>query len=390
MGGKKIVSQISEFKLHEQAILLLCRRELDLYANEYTKTIFDNPSFDWDCFVGIAHNHRVAGIMYNRLKNYNNVPELVKRTFQLTYEYQVMRNIQHNHYINELFSSLEEKGIKYSFLKGAVLNSMYYKNGERASNDTDILVLPDELDNVIEVCEKLGYKQGEQKNGKVILATQGEKIFARLNTYELVPFVKVINNPSFPHHVVDINFRLGNDDKSESAAVLLKKTRIINKGKNKIRTLYIEELLVYLCIHLYREATMVYKIVSGSDMKLYKFADLHHLIEQEDYKISWKKVKAIAKMIGKEKAVYYSLYYTECLFPCTMYNLDSFSVEDKRFLNEYFGRDNSDEVYTWKMNFNKRFFNTPDRVCEALIHIENESNRYERIINELRDSEGEE
>ena len=74
------------------------------------------------------------------------------------------------------------------------MNFVYYGEGERISNDTDILVNVEDLAKVIKICKKMGYIQGYVKSGEIVPATKKEIMFAQLNTYETVPMIKETGN----------------------------------------------------------------------------------------------------------------------------------------------------------------------------------------------------
>ena len=64
--------------------------------------------------------------------------------------------------------------------------------------------------------------------------------------------------------------------------------------------------------------------------------------------------------------------------------LNSFDMLGKDFLNQYRGRDNSEEVYEWKLKFHERMFDDVSRIKEAKKNIEHEDERYNCIRKELK------
>lgn len=314
------------------------------------------------------------------------MPQTVRRALQYMHISQKERNRCHRNEIKKLSVALEEKRYNYAFLKGAVLNTSYYEDGERISNDTDILVDVRDLKEVIQLCTSMGYIQGEVENGEIIRATKKEILFAQLNTYETVPLIKKTGDPYLPFHEFDVNFRLGNDDKSGLSNNLIQNTVLSGDDEFSLRTMTVENFLIYLCIHLYREAVMVYKIAQGADLILYKFMDIHHYIEANRQNISWKKLQEEVFQLDKVEDIYYVLFYTEKLYPGTVDDkiLDMFEPEDVHYLDQYRGRDNSDEVYDWKMDFYERMFHPRARIAEAEKNIGRESERYNSIREELQ------
>lgn len=381
-----ILEKISKFNNSEQMVLLLSRTDFNGEMNDYINGLISGGNIDWDKFLGLAINHRVNGVIYKKIRGVQGMSRTVRRALNFIYISQKERNRCHRDEIQKLSLALEEKGINYAFLKGAVLNTIYYGDGERISNDTDILVDVRDLTKVIQLCTSLGYIQGEVENGKIIRATKKEILFAQLNTYETVPLIKKTGNAYLPFHEFDINFRLGNDDKSGFSNDLLQNTVLSGDDKFFLRTMTVENFLIYLCIHLYREAVMVYKIAQGADLILYKFMDIHHYIEANRQNISWKKLGEKVIRLDKVKDIFYVLFFTEKLYPGTVDDniLEMFEPEDVRYLDQYRGRDNSDEIYDWKLDFYERMFYPQARMAEAKKNIGRESERYNNIREELQ------
>ena len=386
MKRKIQIERISRFSETKQIVLLLSRKDYNSVVAGNIQNIILGNRVDWNLFLGLVFNHRVNGVIFNRITKMENVPVTVKRSLQFMFLSQIQRNDCHKKEIAKIYYELEKEKVNYAFLKGAVLNFVYYGEGERISNDTDILVNLEHLAKIIKICEKMGYVQGSIENGKIVPATKREIMFAQLNTYETVPMIRETGNPYLPFHEFDINFRLGNDDKNEMAKVILRNTEITGNKTFKLRTMSLEKFLIYLCIHLYREATMVYKIVRGDDLNLYKFMDIHYFIVSNQKNISWEKLLQESKILDRQKDVYYALYYTEELYPGTVDDeiLKSFEMLGNDFLNQYRGRDNSEEVYEWKLEFHERMFDDVSRIKEAKENIEHENERYNSIRKELK------
>ncbi len=383
---RSILEKLIKFDSLEQLILLLSRADFNEKFNNYINKLIFMEKIDWDRFLGLAINHRVNGVIYKKLRGIEGMPQTVRRALQYMHISQKERNRCHRNEIKKLSLALEEKWFNYAFLKGAVLNTSYYEDGERISNDTDILVDIRDLKEVIQLCTSLGYIQGEVENGEIIRATKKEILFAQLNTYETVPLIKKTGNPYLPFHEFDVNFRLGNDDKSGLSNHLIQNTVLSGDDEFSLRTMTVENFLIYLCIHLYREAMMVYKITQGADLILYKFMDIHHYIEANRENISWKKLQEEVSQLDKVEDIYYVLFYTEKLYPGTVGDkiLNMFEPDDVRYLDQYRGRDNSDEVYDWKLDFYERMFHPQARMAEAEKNIGRESERYNSIREELQ------
>lgn len=384
MCAKSIIEKIKEYRTFEQLVLLASRYKLQEEEINYIKELVKRYDMDWSAFLGCTLLNRVNGVVYRNIKDIANIPKYVKYFLQIAYYEQQERTRLHQGEINKISEVFEKENIRYAFLKGAVLNTIFYQIGDRISNDTDMMVDVNDIEKVTKILQNLGYIQGEVREGKLYSATKKELLFARLNTYEIVPFNKPVDERYLPFHEVDINFRLSNDDTQESASVMLQNTIVLNNTEYNIRTLSLEYFLVFLCIHHYREATMIFKIVSGNDLTLYKFMDIHFLISSKYGEINWEQLLEICIALGRQKDVYYTLYYTEKLYPNTLDDaiLDKFKPENVDFLDEYKGRDNSQEIYKWEMDFVHRVFSNERRV-EAMKNISTENERYKEIRQQL-------
>ena len=82
--------------------------------------------------------------------------------------------------------------------------------------------------------------------------------------------------------------------------------------------------------------------------------------------------------LDRIRDVYYTLFFTEKLYPGTVDDkiLDMFEPEDVHYLDQYRGRDNSDEVYDWKLDFYERMFHPQARMAEAKENIGQESDPF--------------
>lgn len=222
------------------------------------------------------------------------------------------------------------------------------------------------------------------ENNKVIPATQKEILFAKMNTYEVYPYVKWIGDECFPFHEIDINFKLENGARIEDVKDMLKHTMRIENSEYGIRTLDVDSFLIFLCIHHYREATMLLKILEGEDLTLYKYLDIHVFIKQTS--IDWAKLISKAKLYDKEIEVYHTLWYTEHIYPGTIPNsvFSMFELKDYDFVDEYNVKDNSHERIKWKLDFYHRLFNV-ERRKEALEAAKDESEKLKKMITDLRD-----
>ncbi|MEZ3426012.1 MAG: nucleotidyltransferase family protein [Lachnospiraceae bacterium] len=387
MSERDVINSLKQFKLHEQLVLLCSRYQLGEIEQEYLDELIGKYDIDWPAFLGNVMLNRVNGVVFRNIENNEGIPDYVHYFLKIAQREQRERTCLQQEEIKKISDVFEKEHIRYSFLKGAVMNKMYYQLGERISNDTDIMIHIEDIDKAVELLKELGYIQGKVVDDVIKPATKKEILFARLNTYEIVSLVKAIDERYLPFHEVDINFKLSNDDVQEKALLMLDETVILSGVNAEIRTLSLERFFIFLCIHHYREATMILKIAEGDDLQLYKFMDIHFMISQKGNEMDWNKLLELCVKMGRLKDVYYTMYYTEILYPGTFRSdiLKMFEVDDKEYLNEYKGRDNSDEVYKWEKSFVERVFSCTRRL-EAMKNIEAENKRYHDICKQLSEN----
>ena len=383
---KDIISSLEGYKLHEKLILLCSRADQSAEMDEYIQNLILNPMVNWDMFLGVVLNNRVNGVVYNKLTKFKEIPRYIAYYLKTIYNEQAKKVERHIQEIQVVNKVLEEADVHYAFLKGAYMNTFVYKLGERSSNDTDIMVLPDDLNKCGKILEDIGYRQGHVKDGEFKAASRSSILFAKMNTYEVIPYIKKIEDLHFPYHVLDINFKLINDEKKGVSNRILNTVQDVENESYSLRIMSNENFLLYLCIHLYREATMVLKIMFSSDLTLYKFMDVHFFIYSRKDCLDWDAMYNEAKTLNRLLEVYYTLFYTEELYPGTITEeiLQKFKPENTDFLNEYKGRDNTNETYKWRLGFKERVLNS-DRKIEAMQNISEEYNRYKDLLAKLKD-----
>lgn len=384
MSELTVYERLSKFQPYEQLVLMTSRYLLTDDEKEYISKLVQRYDMNWDAYLGCVLINRVNGVVYKNIRDVQGIPKYVKYFLKVAHKEQIIRTTLHQKEIAQISQKFEEENISHSFLKGAVLNTIFYEPGDRISNDTDIMIEKDSIDKVVSLTKEMGYIQGLEQNGEIVPATKKEILFARLNTYEIIPMLKYVDPEHLPIHELDINFRLSNDDAWESTSEMLADTILLHNGERQIRTLSLEKFLLFMCIHHYREACMIYKIIHGNDLTLYKFMDIHFLVSQKKDETDWKKLLDIATRFERIRDVYYTFYYTERLYPGTFPPgvLEMFRPEDTGFIDEYKGKDNTSETYKWEMSFEERALSYKRKV-ESVKNIEDEFKRFQDIISRL-------
>lgn len=220
----------------------------------------------------------VAGIAYGVLGN-NGLLHLTNSEFResLEKEYTVNEKITADftgcvNYISELLNSSE---LPYAFLGDAYLYKIY-PNGYKVPRCIELLVRKEDIGRISAKLKLAGFKKGFVENG-----IPNEKRFddtAKDNTIfsEYPVFYKEIKLPYIKYLYVKPVFSLEDDKGNEQNinAMLSKSYISAIKGTN-IRTLDMSDFILGMCAEIYKDAHDMRKIISGSDMLLYRFTDFY-------------------------------------------------------------------------------------------------------------------
>lgn len=232
---------------------------------------------DFELLLGEICLNRVAGIAYKNIVGNPDIiaPKEMIKVLKILYEDNLKKSERYRKHIKYLSGILNNADFKYALLKGALLNTRVYESGLRTSNDIDILIEENDVSRCQKILCENGFTQGYFVPGSgIIPATRKEIILAKMNYGETIPFVKIIDDEPL---VIDLNFSI--DYKPE------KDTLIVNRLLNNIedvtyedvtfKSLNLEDFIIHLCCHLYKEATIYDWVKRRKDLLLYKFSDLN-------------------------------------------------------------------------------------------------------------------
>lgn len=357
---------------NERKLVLYCSKgHISDCEIKEIKEIF-SKWINWSEVLYQAVTHRTLCLLYYHIEKLG-LAEKVEREILRCMKNEYTLNLNKNEILlNELQKvchSLESNQIKYSVLKGGVLSSLVYPNiGTRIFNDLDILINYADGKKAVEVLESSGYIQGqyEFKNNTVTKFNRKQKLYHQINTHEFASLNKATGNPFYTNIEVDFNhsiFGKNNFQYEVDVNELLNRAMKVDIKGSHISTLYIDDFLIQLCAHLYREAIMIITIRRLKDLQLVKFADVSMFIERYADKINWKQFVARCKNIGCLKVIYFVFYYVNILYADSipLDVLEALEPKDKEYMNMFgFGRSTRQK---WHMDFTERLFN-PKRVLE--------------------------
>lgn len=349
------------------------KKEKELFKSlcSFKEEKFDESLLDaaTPAVLGHLFFNRMQGVAYGTLKKHGLLGK-VNREFRNSLKGAYNQNLEKN---NSFFrcvqlvdDALAECKCKYAMLKGAYLCKAY-PAGYRTSNDIDLLIHPDDVTKIGNALLKLGFKQGNIRNGSFEPATRKEIIESKMTRGETVPYIKELNFPGMRFLEVDINFSL--DYKSGDTDLLekmLNNSVVMKVGEYEVHALRNDDFFVHLCSHLYKEATTLPWVEMMRDMTLYKYCDIYMLLndvdeEQVDFlferaeKLGMEKVCAFAVLHTAELFKFRNLYAVQVATRALGYDMDYIhrivSPKDKKELifaecsvSERFFADNRKEL----------------------------------------------
>lgn len=242
---------------------------------------------EWYEVLGFLECHKTAGLFYNRAKERGmKLPPKIEKLLLGIYDAQVRRNRFMRKWIEDISEELQGEGLEHIFLKGSVLsNAMggvkraFYKEGERISNDIDILVRSADVGKAGKVLKEMGFIQGEYDKEKreILPLSRLEIVNRRLNRGETAPFLRATENAEVPYIEVDVNFSLGYvPGEGQALQEEMLKSRKKYKGFISLYAPDEELFFLHLLLHQYKESELMFMVERNKELDLYKLADIYY------------------------------------------------------------------------------------------------------------------
>lgn len=259
---------------------------------------------DWIYISGIIVNHRLSGYFYNRLneEQKSKIPKEFREVLKLIVSSQRTRQTYINHEVNVINSKLQKHRIRFAGLKGVLYGTVLYNNGDRRSNDIDLLVIEDDVSALDKALREMGYIQSNMNNGELVEASKKEKLIQRLNYHDLVPYVKKTDIGIIE---IDINFIFDGKENPVENLVFSDGVNQYTGNDYSIMGLSIPMNLAFLCVHFYREATNSLWTEGKRDLLLYKLVDIMNFIRKFRNELAYDQIISVFKSLNIDKKCYY-------------------------------------------------------------------------------------
>jgi len=283
----------------ETKVLLYC---LSLNTNGINAAGLEQFSpFDWDSVIQKSLRHRVAPLLYQRLKTLNsglNVPANIIHRLQKIYLNNAVRNLRLYHELGHVLGTLRDANIPVIVLKGAHLAEVVYGDiALRPMVDVDLMARKDDLDRVNKILLGMNYRP--LNNFTVEDVCKMHKHLPRFIKPDSLSIEVhwTISNPSYPFKV-DIT---GLWKRAQPAAI---------SGVN-VMVLSPEDLFLHLCLH-----------ASFQHMfsRLRHLFDICKTIQYFRNEIDWEQIQHRARQWGLDKCVHVTLFLAKDLLDANIPN----------------------------------------------------------------------
>lgn len=341
------------------------------YDKESIQNLFHEVT-DIPELLGHLIYNRIAGVAYHVMCQsgaINDVnPEIVVNLNSI-YMANIIKNQEMEQELEELADSFQNSGIIYALLKGSFITPVLYEKGFRTSNDIDILVRQDQVEEITQLLRSMGYEQRKftRKIGYE-KASRKDILLPRLNYGELLPFYRDIDKNIIKTSVIDVNISLDFQSKKKSELVnrFLSNTVEYEVNGKTLKTLDYVDFFLQLCAHLYKEATIYNWVARNKDTLLYKYIDFYVFILRYGDLTFFDLLEQRINQYGMHKEVYYSLHNTMRLFPTLICNnelkamMNKLKINDDSFLTSvYWPAQNrhfviEDDFIEWIFTTNKK------------------------------------
>lgn len=245
---------------------------------------------EWQHVLELSKNQRVMPILLKRLRQKGLVkvlPDGVTQTLRNRMYETSLYNLRFYGELNKLLAVLNSHGIPLILLKGIYLAKAVYGDiGLREMNDIDVLARPEDLDRIVSIMTKMGYRS---------LQDQPIHSGITIRTHHHLPRMVKENTG------VEIHWNLTSPNQSYSIEPegLWERALPIRTFSVEARTLSPEDLLLHLCMHVSYKHFFVFG--------LRPFVDIAETISHNMHALDWEIVKTRAIQNNWQKGVFLSL-----------------------------------------------------------------------------------
>ncbi|MGK5627872.1 nucleotidyltransferase family protein [Streptomyces sp. URMC 123] len=266
-----------------------------------------------------------------------------------------------------VLDAIEAEGtIRYAVRKGPVIiEDVYPDLGARRMTDLDLLVHAEDKEALREKLLAAGYVQGRvSRDGESVEPfSRRTRMFWRMHLNNELPYVRLARREDLTAFTIDVCLDIlpPGEERGRHTPEILDRARPDRFCGLAGRRLAYEDHVVDLAVHLFKEATTLYYIENQADLQLQKFVDVLGTLPAAEETETWAGLVRRAEELGVTAPVYFTLSYTEVLFPRTVPGpvLDALRPDDVGYLDEYGAADGAPA--RWSRPFVQRLLEADTR-----------------------------
>lgn len=353
-----------------ELLLLLARQDVNDGQLARAAEIVEQESsvVDWARFIDLAVQHRVASLVgwhSRQLVESGPNRDVASSAIALLHDAYLAGISRSGPIKSELARILGAcAGLRVAVRKGGHLAFHVYREpGLRPMADFDLLVTRETALSVSASLKDLGYGEGQLTNdGQIRPFTRRQRVFWRLHGSDLPKLSRRADDPFVRSFTVDINVELALPGKGPQVPVGEFLDRAVQGmvGDSPCLLLAPEDTVIDLCLHLYKNSTVLRFMMLGKHHRLLKYVDIAEFLGQAPTEFSWETLMARVEALRLAEPMYFALAHLEMLFPTSvphevLADLCSKISEPAKLLQAY-GQWDLLEPRSWHAPFLQRFF----------------------------------
>jgi hypothetical protein len=347
------VGPLADLPASSRLILQLVRHEVD--GDAVAALIPEHGAVsqpvDWPHFIDQVEHHRLSPLIHWK------VHRLLDAGVRIRVDPTAMRILAAARIVttraNDLLAAelariaamLKDFDARVIFRKGAHLaHRVYPEPGLRPMNDLDLLVPADAVGKVATLLTESGFREGTPADGGPIRALdRRQRLFWSLYGSDLPKLHRSTGDPCLPTVSIDVSTALmlpGKEYQVPTADVLRRAVAEELVEGQRTMVLAPEDVVLDLCLHLFKNSTVLGFMRSGKHRRLIKYVDLVMYLRSMTGVFSWEVLLDRAFRYGVERPVYYALASLDRLLPdevppAALGRLRSACPDPERFLQAY-------------------------------------------------------
>jgi len=273
-----MISREIETKFLLQCLGLTKNEEINI--NEITEK-------DWIQIGRRIFQHKIAPLVYQNFsqnKKLSQIPEVLAHDLRLEYFQCSLNNTRIYYELSEILKSAKENNIPIIALKGAVLAGLVYPSyALRPMEDMDLLIKPEDIRKANDMLVQLGWRCKVRDGLLEMINQQGYDIGYVKGDILLDLHTAIRELPSSDYW--------GNSQRKNIASL-------------NMQILSYEDMLMHLCLHIYRHLQTIILLGGLSIIELIKLYDIVLLLRKFRDEINWDYIIRTGKDNNSEDGLY--------------------------------------------------------------------------------------